>query len=400
MKSESLSEKLPPSPPIKEHKEIIKRRLTITDILKRYEFPAPEIYKLTQEIKPVYNLAKIKAGNEIRIYTLPQRKFHSLEYDIDEENFLRVWKEKEIYRAEIKKLPFQTEVEIIHGVIENNLLNTVNKLGEKDILGLTLAELFGWDIDFYTDLRPGDEFTIIFEKKYLDGKFAKYGIILAAEFINQGKKFQAIRYVYPDTGEADYFTPEGKSLRKEFLKSPIKFGRITFRFSYSRFHPILKRYRPHYGVDYAAPIGTPVQATADGVVIFVGNNGEAGKMVKIRHKNNYETMYLHLSRYSKGIRKWAKVKQGQIIGYVGSSGLSTGSHLDYRIKFRGKYINPFAWRFKPVKPLRSEFLEDFKQKSQKYLFALEEISFPILQIIEQFMNKTNILEKNLNLITF
>lgn len=363
-----------PTPIFNENKEIIKRGSTISDILKKYGFSNFEIFKLISDVKDTYNLQNIKAGNEIKIFTSKNGEFNSLEYAIDEENYLQVVKQENSYKAWIKEFQFLTKIKVIHGKIKNNLLNEINKLGEEDYLGLKLAELFGWDIDFYTDLREGDEFIVIFEKKYLNRKFLKYGNILAATFKNKGKEFKAIRYVYPDTKEADYFTPEGKSVRKEFLRSPLKYGRITSRFSFHRFHPILKKYRPHYGVDYSAPLGTPVQATADGIVTFAGRKKGEGKMIKIKHKNYYETLYLHLSWFKKGIRRGVEVKQGEVIGYVGSTGLSTGPHLDYRIKYRGKYINPLVWKFKPAKPVKKEYLEDFKKKSFKYIKALDRFS--------------------------
>lgn len=358
-------------PPLKKNKIIIRKGATLTDILAQYNFSPGETYKLRENVKPVYDLAKIRAGHEIRIYTSQDGKAISLEYDIDEADYLHIQKKEGAFEAAIKKIPYEIRVKMIWGIIEDNLISAVTKENEQDMLALNLAELFGWDIDFYTDLRQGDAFRIIYEKKYLEGEFVDYRYILSAEFTNQGKTFQAFRYTYPDTKESDYFTFEGDSLRKEFLKSPIKYARISSRFSLRRLHPIRRVYRPHYGVDYAAKIGTPVQATADGTVTFVGWNGAAGRMIRIRHKNAYETMYLHLKRYSKGIRKGAKVKEGQVIGQVGSSGESTGPHLDYRIKYRRKYINPLAWRFKPVNPLRKEFLDDFKKKAEHYCLCFD-----------------------------
>jgi len=354
-----------------ESKETIQRGITLTDILKKYHFQAAEIHQLREEIKPVFDLNKIKAGQEMRFFLTSSGTIHSIEYDLDKEYYLLIWKEEGKFRATIREFPIEVKTEMIWGAIEDNLISAFDQKNEEDILALSLAELFAWDIDFYTDLRQGDAFKIIFEKKFLKNKFVGYGNILAAEFINQGKIFYAFRYTYPDTKKADYFDHEGNSLRKEFLKSPIKFARITSRFRLSRLHPIHKVYRSHFGVDYGARIGTPVQATADGTVSFVGWNGASGRMVKIRHKNAYETMYLHLHRFSQGIEKGAKVKGGQEIGKVGSSGESTGPHLDYRIKYRDKYINPLSFRFKPVEPLRPEFLEDFKREVEKYLFFFE-----------------------------
>ena len=361
----------PLPPPLKEDKIIIKAGVTFSDVLSPYDFSPLEIHKLREEVKPIYDLAKIKAGHELRVFSDSDENVVSFEYDMDGDNYLHIQKTEEGYQAEMRKIPYELQAKMIWGAIGDNLISAVAWQGEKGSLALDLAEIFAWDIDFYTDLREGDTFKIIFEKKYLGEKFSGYGKILAAEFTNQGKTFQAFRYTYPDDGETDYFDLEGNSLRKEFLKSPIKFARITSRFSLNRLHPIRKVYRPHYGVDYAARVGTAVQATADGTVTYVGWNGASGRMIRIRHRNAYETMYLHLRNYAKGIKKGAKVKGGQKIGYVGSSGESTGPHLDYRIKYRGSYINPLGWRFKPVKPLREEFYEDFKKTAKTYCSLLE-----------------------------
>jgi len=366
---EAISPEKTEAPLLEEFRYTIRKGMSLSDILAQHDFSPTEIYQLRERTRLVYDLAKIKAGQEFRVFHTPDGKVKCLEYDIDEMNFLQLRREEGRFKGEIKKIPYEIRVKMIFGLIEDNLITAVNEQGEGDYLALSLAELFAWDIDFYTDLRRGDTFKIILEKKYLENKFIGYKNIQAAEFINQGKLFQAFRYSYPDTKESDYFDPGGSSLRKEFLKSPIKFARITSRFSFNRLHPVRKVYRPHYGVDYAARVGTPVQTTADGTVIFAGRRGASGRMIRIRHRNDYETIYLHLRNYAKGIRKGAKVKSGQIIGYVGSSGESTGPHLDYRIKYRRKYINPLAWRFKPVKPLRKEFLEDFKREAEKYILC-------------------------------
>jgi len=361
-----LSNILDGPPPPSENIITIRKGMTMTDILSQYNFSPAEIYNLRKDVKPVYNLGKIKAGHELRIYSSQQGEVVSLEYDINGENFLHIQKKEGVYAAEIKKIPYEYKIEMLWGVIEDYPISAVTKQNESPQLAINLADLFAWDIDFYADLRKGDSFKIIFEKKYLRGEFVGYRNIIAAEFTNQGKTFQAFLYTYPDTEESDHFDPKGNSLRKEFRKSPLHSARITSRFSHRRLHPIRKIYRPHYGVDYAAPIGTPVQATADGTVTFTDRNGAAGRMIKIRHKNRYETMYLHLKGYAKGIRKGKKVKEGQVIGFVGSSGESTGPHLDYRIKKDGRYINPLAFKPKPVKPLRVEFLEDFKKQAEYY----------------------------------
>ena len=364
----------PPPPALEEETIAIPPRSTLADLLKRRGFTDREIHDLKESVKPVYDLGRIRAGQKMRLASLPGGPWKKLEYDIDETRFLVVRNEADGVKAEVKLVPFEVRPAFAWGVIEDSLIAALNKAGEEDSLALELVDrCFGWDIDFNTDLRKGDSFRVYVEKKYLDGRFAGYRDILAAEFTNDGNVFLAFRFTYSDTQASDYFDENGGSRRKDFLRSPIKFmtPRITSRFSSSRLHPIYKIYRPHYGVDYAAPIGTPVQATADGDVTFAGRDGAAGNTVKIRHKNRYETMYLHLSSFGRGVRKGAQLKGGDIVGYVGSSGDSTGPHLDYRIYHYGSPVNPLGHKFKPADPLRKEFLEIYKKEVERLRLALE-----------------------------
>lgn len=364
----------PPAPDLEEETIAIPPRSTLADLLKRRGFTDREIHDLKESVKPVYDLGRIRAGQKMRLASLPGGPWKKLEYDIDETRFLVVRNEADGVKAEVKLVPFEVRPAFAWGVIEDSLIAALNKAGEEDSLALELVDrCFGWDIDFNTDLRKGDSFRVYVEKKYLDGRFAGYRDILAAEFTNDGNVYLAFRFTYSDTQASDYFDENGGSRRKDFLRSPIKFmtPRVTSRFSSSRLHPIYKIYRPHYGVDYAAPIGTPVQATADGDVTFAGRDGAAGNTVKIRHKNRYETMYLHLSSFGRGVRKGAQLKGGDIVGYVGSSGDSTGPHLDYRIYHYGSPVNPLGHKFKPADPLRKEFLEVYKKEVERLRLALE-----------------------------
>jgi murein DD-endopeptidase MepM/ murein hydrolase activator NlpD len=374
--TEPKQEQSSPAPQTKENRETIKRGETISDILDRYNLSPAEIHKLREDIKPVYDLAKVRAGNELKIFTSPDEEVVCIEYSLNKENYLCLEKNGGSYVAEIKKIPYVMHTEMIWGIIEDNPINAISEEKEGGQLAILLEEIFAWDIDFYADIRQGDSFKIIFEKKYLEGEFVGYGRIFAAEFTNQGESYRAFLYTYPDSDKSDYFDFEGNSLRKEFLKSPISGARITSRFTHSRLHPVRKVWRPHYGVDYAAPVGTPVRATAEGAVSYAGRDGANGRMVRVRHKNGYETFYLHLRRYGKGIKRGVSVASGQIIGYVGASGEVTGPHLDYRIKHRGRYINPLAYRFRPVEPLQKEFLDSFQSEAEQYL-----ISFDAPQII-------------------
>jgi murein DD-endopeptidase MepM/ murein hydrolase activator NlpD len=366
--AESVIDK-PPASPMR--KEIISSGTTLAEILPKYGFLPKDIHELREQVKPVYDLGKIVAGREIRIRTTPEGGWAALEYDIDQDRFLVVRNDAGRFRAEIKPVPYDLRPAFLWATIEDSPIAAVNAAGEDDFIALELSDIFGSDIDFYTDIQRSDTFRVVFEKRLLDGRPAGYGRVLAAEFTNQGKIFRAYRFTYPDTGKSDFFDPTGNSLRKEFLKSPMKFARISSRFSRSRLHPIRKIYRPHNGIDYAAPAGSPVQATADGVLTQVGWNGAAGRMIRIKHKNAYETMYLHLSGFAQGIRAGARVDAKQVIGYVGSSGESTGPHLDYRILYHGKYVNPQGWKFQPAEPLRKEYLGAFRTEAEKLGFALD-----------------------------
>ncbi len=362
----------PAVPALVEEKIVIPFRSTLAELLKRRGFTDREIHDLREAVKPVYDLGRIRAGQELRLASLPDGPWRRLEYDVDETRYLVVRNDEGGVRAEIEYVPIEFKPAVVTGVIEDSLIAALNKAGEQDSLAIDLVErCFGWDIDFNTDLRKGDSFRVFVEKRFLDGRFAGYRDILAAEFVNEGRVYRAFRFTYPDTKASDYFDENGGSRRKDFLRSPIKFARVTSRFSSSRLHPIYKIYRPHYGVDYAAPVGTPVQATADGEVTFAGREAGSGNVVKMRHKNAYATAYLHLSRFGPGVRKGALLKGGDIIGYVGSTGDSTGPHLDYRIYYHGGPVNPLGHKFKPADPLRKEFLEDYRKDVRRLGVALQ-----------------------------
>ena len=228
-------------------------------------------------------------------------------------------------------------------------------------LALELADIFAWDIDFFVDLRPGDNYTFLYEQKYKEGKLVGNGRITAAHFDNDSTRHLAYYYEVPGRA-ADYYDHEGKSLRKQFLKSPLRYSRISSGYSRRRLHPILKIYRPHPGIDYAAPAGTPVASVGDGRVIFKGWKNGYGRCIAIRHNNRYITTYGHLSRYAVKLKVGSNVKQGEVIGYVGASGLASGAHLDFRMKKNGSFVNPLKMRFPAARPVPDSHMEEFKKR--------------------------------------
>jgi murein DD-endopeptidase MepM/ murein hydrolase activator NlpD len=362
--------RLAAAPPPKPDVVVIPPGATLSALLARFGFSAEESYLLWREVRPVFDMQKLIAGRELRLYADAAGKIQTIDYDLDERRYLHIERVGKRFLPGIEAHRYETKIAFTAGVIEDILITAVEKAREKPVLALALADLLAWDIDFNTELRTGDAFRLIFEKNLREGEFAGYGDILAAEFLCQGRRYDAYRFVYPDTGEADHFDGEGRSTRKEFLRAPIPFAPVTSRFSASRLHPIFKVYRAHYGVDYGAPVGTAVQATADGMVTAAGWNGGAGQMIRLRHANSYETMYLHLSRILVAVGD--RVKMGQAIGRVGSTGESTGPHLDYRILQGGVFIDPLGKRFDPVAPLRKEFMAPFKGEVEKFRVLLGE----------------------------
>lgn len=267
-------------------------------------------------------------------------------------------------RHRIKKEETYIKLDYISGTIKTSLYDSALEHGINPLLILELADIFAWDIDFFTSLRPHDSYGILYEKVYTKGKFIRNGRILAAEFINRGRHLEAYYFEDP-TGYKDYYDAHGRSLRRTFLRAPLRYKRISSRFSYHRLHPILGIVRPHLGIDYAAPIGTPVEAVGDGRIIFIGWKGGFGRFIKIRHNHIYTSTYGHLSRFARGLRKGSLVKQGQVIGYVGSTGLSTGPHLDFRFSVHGKYINYLRFRQPPGKSIPQRYRRNFEAQVAK-----------------------------------
>jgi len=261
--------------------------------------------------------------------------------------------------------PYQrTEVRrTVRGEVRGGLESSLRVAGGPTSLAVSMAGVLQWDLDFNRDLRLGDEFEVLFDELLLDGEHERVLVVHALRYRNRDRWHEAFRYTGAEDDRSNYYyNADGQPLRRQFLSSPLPYSRVTSRFSMSRFHPILKRRMPHYGVDYGAPVGTPVRATASGTVLSAGVRGGGGRTVRLKHPHDYLTAYLHLPRYGEGIRAGARVEQGQVIGYVGSSGLSTGPHLDYRVQHRGRWINPARLTNDRIPPLAGDQLGPFLER--------------------------------------
>lgn len=347
----------------------IPQGLTVTDVLLRLGFPSATVFQMVTQTRPVYDLRLVHAGHQLAIGRSALGELRAVRYQVDLDRELWISPRGSDFHAEIKPTVATTETVGITGQIRDSLFNAVTDAGEGPELAMLLADIFGWDLDFYTDPRPGDTFRVVVEKKtYANSNAVRYARIYAAEYKNAGHPYQAVLFREP-SGKPAYYAPDGKSLKKVFLRSPLKFSApITSHFSRSRFHPILKRARPHLGIDYGAPVGTPVQTIGDGRVVFAGTKGGAGRMVHIRHANGYETMYLHLS--SIYVRAGEHVGQGDRIGLVGTTGLATGPHLDFRILQQGVYRNFERLQLPPALPVAKSDWSEFISTRDRWLAQL------------------------------
>ncbi len=350
-------------------KGIVKKNETLADILLPLGLTYQQITDLFTAAKPVFDFRYIRPNQNYFAY-LNNDSTNSLNtfiYEIDKINYVKVHFTDSL---EISKLRKNVTIKerTISGTIENSMYQTLIDENASPALAVELADVFAWQIDFYT-IQKGDKFFADYNEKYVGDEFVGIGKILTAEFIHLGNSYKA--FLFNQDSKDEYFDEEGKSLQKEFLKAPLKYRRISSRFSYHRLHPIFRVYRPHLGIDYAAAIGTPVQAVGDGIVIYKKRNGGAGRFVKIRHNSVYTSGYMHLSKYGKGIKVGAKVKQGQIIGYVGQSGHATGPHLDFRFYKNGRPVNYLTQKFPSSKSVSKENLPKFFEVRDSLLKKLK-----------------------------
>jgi murein DD-endopeptidase MepM/ murein hydrolase activator NlpD len=360
----------------------VKEKSTLYESLVQKKVPIRWIDLIISKLTPHVNFNKIRGGT-YRFITDIRGELVKFLFEKSPTEVYEIEKVPEGYVTKQKEVPLKRYLVKVEGEIRFSLYEAINSAGEKDPLALSFAEILAWEIDFYQDLREGDRFKVLVEKIYKEDQFIQYGTIHGVEYEQAGRIIRGIRY------QGDYYNEEGISLRKAFLRAPLRFDQISSKFSGARRHPILGGLRPHYGVDYAAPVGTPIWAVADGMVVSAGWNGGFGKQVVLRHVNGYKTYYGHLSRYGSGIRRGMRVKQKQIIGYVGTTGLSTGPHVDYRLSKGGRFRNPLKGLFPTGYPIRKGDLEAFQKKKDEivtmmtktalYQEKLEDITSVILE---------------------
>lgn len=356
---------------VKVLRSMIRKNENLSDILLKHNVSAKILTKLAQIPEELFDVRKLRAdkpytliyGND-SLTTAKGFIYHPNPID-----YVLLKMENDSLAVIPGKHPVDTAYHVIEGTIESSLYLAIQEAGGNPALANALSDIYAWDIDFF-GLQKGDQFRLLYTTYHVHDTFAGMGQILASKFIHQDVPYYG--FGYDQGGGWEYFDELGNSRRKAFLKAPLRFSRISSRFSYSRLHPVLKIRRPHYGVDYAAPKGTPVYAIGAGTVIKVGYSGGAGKMIKIRHNGNYTSGYLHLSGYASGIRSGTKVSQGQLIGYVGSTGLSTGPHLDFRFWKNGVPVNPLKVTVPSTGPICESLKEDYLIRKDLLMELIEE----------------------------
>lgn len=346
---------------------------TFGSVLQRAEVSGKLIAQLGHAVQPDFNVQLIRSGRPYKIYFTPGDELLLFRYQPDRQRAILVANGRRGWRAIEIFIPYEIRPRFIHADILSSLEGALQEtpVGRTDsiLLAHKLARIFAWDIDFSADLRVKDTIDLVVEQRFLEGKFVGLGDVLAAELRIAGRSYNAVRYLRPEAAIA-YFTPTGQSLERAFLRSPVDFTSISSGFSNRRIHPILNIARPHYGVDYVAPTGTPVHATATGTVIYIGRKAQAGKHVKLRHGGSYTSHYLHLSRFADGLQVGAKIEQGEILGYVGRTGLTTNAHLHYQLEQTGTFVDPLSINTPAAEPLPGGLMADFVQQRDIWLARL------------------------------
>jgi murein DD-endopeptidase MepM/ murein hydrolase activator NlpD len=348
--------------PLKSISDKFAKGETLSSIFRKYGMRTNELFELKSAAANIHSVRNFRPGKPYHFTLNDENYINSFTYGIDDDTILKIERVDGYFQAHKYSIPYETRILTIGGTIQNMLVSAFGPEKEDYLLALQAADILAWDIDFNTDIRKGDTFRIIVEGLYSEGKFKKYGRILSIEFVNNNQTYNA--YLYEKDGKNGYYNAEGQSLRKAFLKAPLSFRRISSHFSRSRLHPILKIRRPHNGIDYVASTGTPISAVADGTVNYAGYQSGYGKIIIIAHPNGYKTYYGHLSRFNKDIHNGKKVQQGDLIGYVGATGLATGPHLHYEMRQGPSAVNPSRVKNVAGKPIPAEQMAEFTKLTQ------------------------------------
>ncbi|MGK6350782.1 peptidoglycan DD-metalloendopeptidase family protein [Parapedobacter sp. DT-150] len=349
----------------------VERNEFLSDILQRYHIDLPRIATLTRKSKPVFDVRKIAVGHDYTVFKDQAGKAAYFVYQPNAIDYV-VYDLRDSIAVYKEQKAVDTKVETVAGIVESSLYQTLEAKGASPDLAVQLAEIYGWAVNFYR-INKGDWFKLVYERKYVDGAPIGPGRIQSAIFGHGGKEYQAY-YFEPDDGKPGaYYDENGKSLRRTFLKAPLKFSRISSRFTMRRFHPVQRRWKAHLGTDFAAPRGTPIVATAAGVVTESAYGGGNGNYVKIKHDNVYTTQYLHMSK--RAVRRGQRIAQGQVIGYVGSTGLATGPHVCYRFWKNGRQVDALAQVFPPSEPIKKKYRVAFNRTLNVHQHALASLDF-------------------------
>lgn len=343
-----------------------RRGETLGQVLGELGMAPGEAQSMLEELAEHVDVRRLRPEDRYAVLRGDEGRLLGLRVVLDGKGRATVRRNGEAWQSSWSEFTEVAQVEVVRGVLEGSLEASIRQAGGEAVVAYVMADVLQWDLDFNRDLRLGDRFEVLYEKIYLDGEFHRVGGVLALTYGNDDRMLEAYRF----GADKGHYDGDGRPLQKLFLKSPLRYSRVTSGFSSRRFHPVLKSYRPHYGVDYGAPVGTPVRVTGNGVVRFAGWDRGGGKTVKVRHPNGFLTAYLHLSRYAKGVRAGTRVAQGEVIGYVGATGLASGPHLDYRMQKAGRWINPQAFKSEPAPPIPADRLPEFEAVRDRYRVAL------------------------------
>ncbi|MGG2398328.1 peptidoglycan DD-metalloendopeptidase family protein [Pseudomonas sp. SH1-B] len=368
-KSPETADTLPTDP--NHHNVTVSNGDTLSTVFAKVGLNANDLHEALNSSKEAKQFSRLKIGQVLDFELGEDGKLKTLQSKLSELETIRLSRTDEGFDFQRDQVKPEVVSAYSHGVINSSLFLSAKRAGLSHGLTMDLANVFGYDIDFAMDIRDGDEFEVIYEEKVVNGKRVGTGDILSARFTNRGKTYTAVRYTNKQ-GATSYYSANGESMRKAFIRTPVDFARISSRFSNGRKHPILNKIRAHKGVDYAAPRGTPIKAAGDGKVALAGRNGGYGNTVIIQHGQRYRTLYAHMQGFAKGVRNGVNVKQGQIIGYIGTTGLSTGPHLHYEFQVNGVHVDPLSQKLPMADPIAASEKQRFMQLSKPLMARMDQ----------------------------